>query len=416
VDVPRKSTNRKRRRWIFAGIGLAAVALVTLALSRLEPAAPSVEGGTLWTDTVRKGDMLRQVRGPGTLAAEDVRQVSAVTQGRVERKLVQPGTAVTAGTVILEMSNPDVDRQALEAQRQLVAAQSELANLRASLQNQILSQEATIATVNSEHREALRQTEVNEGLSSRGLAAPMDVAKARDRGAELRTRLEVERKRLGFLRESMRTQVAAQEAQVQMLRGIVEFHRGQVTSMQVRAGSDGVLQDLPVEMGQWVNSGATLARVVQPGNLKAVLRIPETQVRDVVLGQPASIDTRNGIVKGRVVRIDPAAQNGTVTVDVKLEGPLPRGARPDLSVDGTVDIEHLRNVMYVGRPAYGQPESTVGLFKLVEGGKEAVRVNVRLGRGSASTIEVQGGLQPGDVVILSDMSQWDSADRVRLKQ
>jgi len=201
-----------------------------------------------------------------------------------------------------------------------------------------------------------------------------------------------------------------------MLRGIVEFHRGQVTSMHVRAGSNGVLQDLPVEMGQWVNSGSTLARVVQPGNLKAVLRIPETQVRDVVLGQPASIDTRNGIVKGRVVRIDPAAQNGTVTVDVKLEGPLPRGARPDLSVDGTVDIEHLRNVMYVGRPAYGQPESTVGLFKLVEGGKEAVRVNVRLGRGSASTIEVQGGLQPGDVVILSDMSQWDSADRVRLKQ
>jgi multidrug resistance efflux pump len=415
VDVPRKST-RKRRRWLYAGAGLAVVALLTLALSRLEPAAPSVEGGTLWTDTVKKGDMLRQVRGPGTLAAEEVRQVSAVTQGRVERKLIQPGTAVTAGTVILEMSNPDVDRQALEAQRQLVAAQSELANLRASLQNQILSQEATIATVNSEHREALRQAEVNEGLSSRGLAAPMDVAKARDRGAELRTRLDVERKRLGFLRESMKTQVAAQEAQVQMLRGIVEFHRNQVTSMHVRAGSDGVLQDLPVEMGQWVNSGATLARVVQPGNLKAVLRIPETQVRDVVLGQPASIDTRNGIVKGRVVRIDPAAQNGTVTVDVKLEGALPRGARPDLSVDGTVDIEHLRNVMYVGRPAYGQPESTVGLFKLVEGGKEAVRVNVRLGRGSASTIEVQGGLQPGDVVILSDMSQWDSADRVRLKQ
>jgi multidrug resistance efflux pump len=415
LDVPRKST-RKRRRWIFGGVGLAVLVLVTLALSNLKPAAPSVEGGTLWTDTVRKGDMLRQVRGPGTLAAEEVRWVSAVTQGRVERKLIQPGTAVTAGTVILELSNPDVDRQALEAQRQLVAAQSELANMRATLQNQILSQEATIATVNAEYREALRQAEVNEGLSSRGLAAPMDVAKARDRGAELQTRLDVERKRLGFLRESTKTQVAAQQAQVEMLRGIVAFHRGQVTSMQVRAGTDGVLQDLPVEMGQWVNSGATLARVVQPGRLKAVLRIPETQVRDVTVGQPASIDTRNGIVKGRVVRIDPAAQNGTVTVDVALEGALPRGARPDLSVDGTVDIEHLRNVMYVGRPAYGQPESTVGLFKLVEGGKEAVRVNVRLGRGSASTIEVQGGLQPGDVVILSDMSQWDSADRVRLNK
>jgi HlyD family secretion protein len=415
VDVPRTPT-RKRRRWIFAAAGLAALALVTLALARLEPAPPSVERATLWTDTVRQGDMVRQVRGPGTLAAEEVRWVSAVTQGRVERKLVQPGTRVEAGTVILELSNPDVDRQALEAQRQLVAAQSELANLRAGLQNQVLSQEATIATVNAEYREAVRQAEVNEGLSSRGLAAPMDVARARDRGAELQTRLEVERKRLGFLRQSMQTQVAAQEAQVQMLRGIVDFHRGQVSSMHVRAGTAGVLQDLPVEMGQWVNSGATLARVVQPGRLKAVLRIPETQVRDVSIGQPASIDTRNGIVRGRVVRIDPAAQNGTVTVDVALEGALPRGARPDLSVDGTVDVEHLKNVMYVGRPAYGQPESTVGLFKLSADGEEAVRTNVRLGRGSASSIEVRGGLQPGDVVILSDMSQWDSADRVRLNR
>ena len=414
MDVPRKPAP-KRRRWILGGLALAALVLVTVALSRLEPAVPSVERATIWTDTVQKGDMVRQVRGPGTLAAEEVRWVSAVTQGRVERKLVEPGTAVTAGTVLLELSNPDVDRQALEAQRQLVAAQSELANLRASLQNQILSQEAAIATVNAEYREAQRQIEVNEGLASRGLAAAMDVARVRDRAEELKTRLDVERKRLGFLRESTKTQVAAHEAQVQMLRGIVAFHQGQVGSMHVRAASDGVLQELPVEPGQWVNSGATLAKVVQPGRLKAVLRIPETQVRDVTVGQPASIDTRNGIVKGRVVRLDPAAQNGTVTVDVALEGPLPRGARPDLSVDGTIDIEHLKDVMYVGRPAYGQPESTVGLFKLVEGGREAVRVSVRLGRGSASTIEVEGGLQPGDVVILSDMSQWDSADRVRLK-
>ncbi|HEX7242493.1 MAG TPA: HlyD family efflux transporter periplasmic adaptor subunit [Longimicrobiaceae bacterium] len=414
MDVPRQST-RKRRRWIYAGAGLVALALVTLALSRLEPAPPSVERGTLWTDTVRQGDMVRQVRGPGTLAAEEVRWVSAVTQGRVERKLVQPGTPVTAGTVLVELSNPDVDRQALEAQRQLVAAQSELANLRATLQNQILTQEATIATVNSQERETQRQIQVNEGLSSRGLGAPMELEKARDNAAELRTRLDVERKRLGFLRESMRTQLAAQEDQVRMLRGIVAFQRQQVASMQVRAGADGVLQELPLEMGQWVNSGATLAKVVQPGRLKAVLRIPETQAKDVAIGQPASIDTRNGIVAGRVVRIDPAAQNGTVTVDVALEGALPRGARPDLSVDGTVDIERLRNVMYVGRPAYGQPESTVGLFRLAEGGNEARRVNVRLGRGSASTIEVASGLRPGDVVILSDMSQWDSADRVRLK-
>ncbi|HEX2091767.1 MAG TPA: HlyD family efflux transporter periplasmic adaptor subunit [Longimicrobiaceae bacterium] len=414
MDVPRQST-RKRRRWLYAGAGIAVLALVTLALSRLDPAPPTVERATLWPDTVRRGEMVRQVRGPGTLVAEEVRWVSAVTQGRVERKLVQPGTAVTAGTVLVELSNPDVDRQALEAQRQLVAAQSELANLRATLQNQILTQEATIATVSAEYREAQRQIQANQGLAERGLAAPMEVARLRDRAEELQTRLEVERKRLGFLRESMRTQLAAQQDQVQMLRGIVAFQRGQVASMQVRAGADGVLQDLPVEMGQWVNSGATLARVVQPGRLKAVLRIPETQVKDVSIGQPASIDTRNGIVRGRVVRMDPAAQNGTVTVDVALEGALPRGARPDLSVDGTIDIERLQDVLYVGRPAYGQPESTVGLFKLVNGGREAVRVNVRLGRGSASTIEVISGLQPGDVVILSDMSQWDSADRVRLK-
>ncbi|MBV9772846.1 MAG: HlyD family efflux transporter periplasmic adaptor subunit [Gemmatimonadetes bacterium] len=414
VDVPRQATNKNRRRWIIGGSAIGAVALVTLALSRLEPAPPSVDRSTIWTDTVRRGPMVRQVRGPGTLAAEEVRWVPAVTQGRVERKLVQPGTPVTAGTILVELSNPDVDRQALEAQRQLAAAESELTTLRSNLQNQILTQQATIATVQSDYNEAMRQARANDGLAGKELVSQMEVDKARDHATELKTRLDVERQRLGFLRESMQSQLTAQQGQVKLLQGIVSFQRGQVESMHVRAGTDGVLQELPLEMGQWVNSGATLAKVVQPGRLKAVLRIPETQAKDVTVGQFASVDTRNGIVKGRVVRIDPAVQNGTVTVDVALEGPLPRGARPDLSVDGTIDIERLNNVLYVGRPAYGQAESTVGLFRLTGDGREAERVNVKLGRGSASTIEVVQGLKPGDVVILSDMSQWDSSNKVRL--
>lgn len=414
MDVPRQNKNKNRRRWIIGGVTIAAIGLVSVAVTRLEPAPPSVDRSTIWTDTVRRGDMVRQVRGPGTLAAEEVRWVPAVTQGRVERKLVQPGTPVTAGTILVELSNPDVDRQALEAQRQLAAAESELTTLRSNLQNQILTQEATIATVQSEYNEAMRQARANDGLAGKELVSQMEVEKARDRAEELRTRLDVERKRLGFLRESMRSQIAAQQGQVKLLQGIVAFQRGQVESMHVRAGTDGVLQELPLEMGQWVNSGATLAKVVQPGRLKAVLRIPETQAKDVTVGQLASIDTRNGIVRGRVTRIDPAVQNGTVTVDVALEGPLPRGARPDLSVDGTIDIERLNNVLYVGRPAYGQAESTVGLFRLTTDGREAERVNVKLGRGSASTIEVVQGLRPGDVVILSDMSQWDSSNKVRL--
>ena len=414
MDVPRQATNKNRRRWIIGGSAIGAVALVTLALSRLEPAPPSVDRSTIWTDTVRRGPMVRQVRGPGTLAAEEVRWVPAVTQGRVERKLVQPGTPVTAGTILVELSNPDVDRQALEAQRQLAAAESELTTLRSNLQNQILTQQATIATVQSDYNEAMRQARANDGLAGKELVSQMEVDKARDHATELKTRLDVERQRLGFLRESMQSQLTAQQGQVKLLQGIVSFQRGQVESMHVRAGTDGVLQELPLEMGQWVNSGATLAKVVQPGRLKAVLRIPETQAKDVTVGQFASVDTRNGIVKGRVVRIDPAVQNGTVTVDVALEGPLPRGARPDLSVDGTIDIERLNNVLYVGRPAYGQAESTVGLFRLTGDGREAERVNVKLGRGSASTIEVVQGLKPGDVVILSDMSQWDSSNKVRL--
>jgi HlyD family secretion protein len=414
VDVPRKKAP-SRKRWIFGTAGVAALALSGVALGRLEPAAPSVPRSTVWTDTVRKGDMVRQVRGPGTLVAEDIRWVSVVTPGRIERKLVEPGTKVDAATVLVEISNPDAEKQSLEAQRQLSAAVAELATLRANLENQRLTQEGTVATVTSDYNEAQRQIRTNEGLARESLVSPQELEKARDRAAELRTRLDVERRRLQFMTASMRSQVEAQQSQVSMLRTLAAFQQQQIEAMKVRAGTPGVLQELPVEMGQWVNSGATLAKVVQPGRLKAVLRIPETQAKDLSIGQIASIDTRNGVVRGHVTRIDPASQNGTVGVDVSLDGPLPQGARPDLSVDGTVDIERLHDVMYVGRPAFGQPESVVGMFRLSPDGREASRTSVRLGRGSATSIEVTGGLRPGDVVILSDMSQYDSADRVRLQ-
>ena len=414
MDIPRKKETN-RRPWLYAGAALAVLIPATVALARMGPAAPTVDRATVWMDTVEQGDMVRQVRGPGTLVSEDIRWVSAITQGRVERKLVQPGTQVRAGTVLLELSNPDVERQLLEAQRQLTAAQAQLTTLRSDLRNQQLTLEASVAQVQAQYNEAQRQAQAAEGLAAQNMVSAQELARARDNAADLRTRLNVERQRLGFMSESMRQQIGAQESQVAMLRRLAEFNQAQIASMQVRAVTDGVLQELPVELGQWVNSGQTLARVVQPGRLKAVLRIPETQARDVVVGQRAAIDTRNGIIAGRVARMDPAAQNGTVTVDVALDGQLPRGARPDMSVDGTIDIERLSNVLYVGRPAYGQAESTVGLFRLTPGGDEAVRVNVQLGKSSASTIQVLQGLQPGDVVILSDMSQHEGAERVRIR-
>ena len=414
MDVPRPKKS-KRTRWIAGAAGLGVLTMGTVALARMDPAAPGVERATVWTDTVRRGDMLRQVRGPGTLIAEDIRWVPAVVPGRVERKLVLPGTAVKAGTVLAELSNPDVERQALEARRQLAAAESDLATLRSNLESQRLTQEATVATVRNQLREAERQARAADGLSAQQMISQQELEKARDNAEELRVRVGVEQRRLAFISQSMQSQIAAQQSQLGILRTLIQFQQRQIDAMQVRAGSDGVLQELSVEPGQWVNSGTTLARVVQPGRLKAVLRIPETQAKDLVVGLPASVDTRNGIVRGRVVRIDPSVQNGSVAIDVTLEGPLPRGARPDLSVDGTVDIERLTNVMYVGRPAYGQAESTISMFRLDPAGAEAARIPVKLGRGSASTVEVVSGLRPGDIVILSDMSAYDGSERVRLR-
>lgn len=414
MDIPRPTT-KKKTRWIVGGAIAGVVLVMSIALARFEPAAPTVEGAGVWRDTVERGTMVRQVRGPGTLVPEQIRYISAVTAGRVERVLAQPGITVEAGTPLVVLSNPDVELRGMEAQRQQAGAEASLANLRAQLETNRLTQEAAVATVRSQYREAQRQVTLSREMASRELISRNELQKAEDTAEELAARLEIEQKRLSFMEQSSKAQLDAQQAEIARLRGLSGFQQAYIRSLQVTAGTTGVLRELPLQEGQWVTPGDRLAVVVQPGRLKAELRIPETQAKDVVVGQRATIDTRNGVIPGRVVRIDPAVENGTVTVDVALEGALPRGARPDLSVDGTIEIERLENVLYMGRPAYGQAESTVGIFRLDPDGEHARRVNVQLGRSSVNTIEIRAGLQEGDVVILSDMSAWDSADRVRLR-
>lgn len=416
MDIPRERPNKKKKAILYGGLGIVGLAVVTVALGRLEPAAPSVDAGTVFLDSVRRGTMLVQVRGPGTLVPEQIRFVSALTAGRVERKLVMPGTRVEAGTVLLEMSNPDVQLEALEAERQLTQAESDRVNLRATLETQRLNQEGAVATVRQQWAEAQRTALASESLAQQGLISTNDLENARGRSGELGTRVSLEERRLQVMTESMESQISTQESQVGRMRAIVEFQRSRLASLRVRAGASGVLQDLPLEEGQWVISGQTLARVVQPERLKAVLRVPEVQARDIVLGQRAFIDTRTDTIPGRVVRIDPASQNATVAVDVALEvDTLPRGARPDLSVDGIIEVARLDDVLWTGRPVFGQQYSTVGLFKVSPDRREAVRVQVRLGRTSVVAVEVVSGLAQGDLVITSDMSAWDDADRVRLR-
>jgi multidrug resistance efflux pump len=414
VDIVReKKPNRKR--FIYIGGGILGLVVLTVGLSRLKPAAPSVEAGTLWTDTVVKGAMVRDVRGPGTLVPEQIRWVTAVSPGRVDKKLVLPGARVTAGTVLLELSNPDVQIQLLQAQRELTDAEAQLVNLKTTLETQRLNQAGVVANMKAEYRNALRKAAADSSLLAQDLISKSEAELSADRAEEFTKRLDSEEQRLKIYTETMSGQLEVQEKQVERMRAVADFQKGLVAGMVVRAGTDGVLQELPLEVGQWAISGATLAKVVQPERLKAVLRIPETQARDVALGQTAKIDTRNGIVTGKVTRIDPASQNGTVTIDVALGDSLPRGARPDLSVDGTVILEQLDDVLNVGRPAYGQPNSAVSLFRVLPGGAEAERIRVELGRSSVNRIEVIRGLNVGDVVILSDMSRWDAVERVRLK-
>ena len=414
MDIPRQAPKKRSRR-LLMGLLAGGVILATIALSQIQPASPSVKRSSLTIDKVKRGPMLRQVRGPGQLVPEQIRYITTLTPGRVERILVRPGTAVEAGTVLLELGNPDVHIQALESEQALTAARAQLVTLTMTLENQRYTQEAAHATVRREYDDAVRQAKASEELAKEGMVAHLEFSRTQDTAKELAARLEAETKRLEMIRSSIEPQLAIQREQVQRLEAISRFQRGQVNSMKVVAGADGVLQGLPLEVGQWVTPGNTLAVVAQPGRLKAVLRVPETQARDVSIGQPASIDTRNGIAKGRVSRIDPAVQNGTVTVDVTLEGALPAGARPDMTVDGTIEVDRLANVLHVGRPVHGAPESTVGLYRLEQDRQHASRVQVRLGRGSVNAVEVLQGLNEGDEVILSDMSEWDDHPRLRVR-
>ena len=405
--------NKKIKRLIYLVFLLLAVSAVTMGLSRMKPAAPGVDRATVWIDTVKRGEMLREVRGLGTLVPENVRWIPATTDGIIEEIPAQAGDVANANTVILVLSNPDLVQQATESELQLKGAEADLENLRATLRNQILSQQTQQAAVESQYNQAKLDSQVNEMLFKKELIADLLLKKSQLSTQELETRNELEKKKIEVISQSGEAQMAAQQARVDQFRAIYQLRRKQVEELNVRAGAAGIVQQVPVEVGQRVAPGTILAKVAEPGRLKAELQIPETQAKDIAIGQIASIDTRNGIIPGQVGRIDPAAVNGSVKIDVHLNGELPKGARPDLSVDGTIQLEHLSNVLYIGRPAYGQSDSTVGMFKLTPNG-EALRAQVKLGRSSVNTIEILDGLHEGDQAVLSDMSAWDAYDRLKL--
>ena len=416
VDIARPDIARaKRVRRIVYGVGAGVVViLITVGVSRLEPAAPAVDRDTVYTDTVQRGEMLRQVRGTGALVPEEIRWISAVTTSTVERIVLRPGVTVEPDTVIVELSNPQLEQSALEARLQLEAARARYESRQVELDRDVLAQRAAVAS--SEHALTLAEYEasLDEELFEDDLVSELQLRQKQSAASQLRVQYELDRQRLEILIDAMAAQLAAEQAEVDRLATIYALRRDEVADLRVTAGVAGVLQEVPLEEGTSVTPGANLARVGDPTRLMAELRIAETQARDIQIGQPASIDTRNGIIPGHVARIDPAVQNGTVTVDVTLDGELPRGARPDLTVDGTIELERLVDVVYVGRPVYGQEDSVVSLFKLQPGSDEAMRTRVELGRSSVNTIEVRAGLQPGDQVVLSDMSQWDAFDRIRL--
>ncbi len=411
VRAPQKKTGRN----VAIGVGAVAVILATIALSSLDPAAPTVQRVAILIDSVRQGDVIREVRGPGTLVPEQIRFITAQASARVDRKSVESGDKVGAGQVLLEMSNPDLQIQTMQAEQQVRQAQIELLNLKTNLRSAILTQEGVVAQARTTFVSATQEAQAADSLQRRNLISAFEVANRKAQAEEATTRLRVEQERLALQRAAIDSQIATQTGQVAQLEAIAERQRNRLGSLSVRAPEGGVLQDLTLQLGQWVPEGTTLAKVVQPGKLKAVLRIPESQAKDVVLGQSAMVDTRNGIVKGRVIRKDPSAIQGTVTIDVSLDGPLPAGAVPDLSVDGTIQIERLDDVLHTGRPAFGAASGRVGLFKLVDGGSAAIRVPVELGRTSVNTVEILSGLAVGDQVILSDMTQYAAVDRVRIK-
>jgi HlyD family secretion protein len=413
---PAKSKIKKRiRTGLFLTVGLLAVGAVTIGLAKLKPAAPTLERSTAVIDTVKRGQMLREVRGNGTLVPQLTRWVPAPADGRVERILVQPGVEVGANTVIFEMSNPQMEQQAMDAEFQLKAAQADRESLRVRLESDGLTQQSAIASIKAEHSQAKVQLDTDEVLGQQGLVPGILLKVARVRVQDLADRLKVEQERLAMGGKAIKAQLNSQDSRIQQLRALATLKREQANALKVVAGTNGVLQQVSVQVGQQVTPGFNMARVADPASLKAELRIPETQIKDVRIGQPVAVDTRNGIIQGQVSRIDPAAREGTFTVDAELTGPLPASARPDLSVDGTIELERLTNVLYVGRPAFGQGQQTVGLFRLTPDGQEAARTQVTLGRSSVSTIEIVSGLNEGDRVILSDTSSMDNYTRIRVR-
>jgi HlyD family secretion protein len=418
MDIARPSNVRQKRirQGLMIGGGLLVVALISVGLSRLKPAAPTVEGSTVWEDVVKRGPMLRQVRGLGTLVPEDIRWIPATTQGRVERIILRPGTQVMPDDVILELSNPQLEQELQDAQLKLQSAEASLANLRVQVNNDLLNQRAAAATVEADYNRAKMQSEMDNALAQDKLIAELQRRRSEIDSQQLAVRNEIAKEQLASRSESARAQLAVQQSAVDQARAVLQLRQRQRDELRVRAGLTGVLQVVPVEVGQQVAPGANLARVANPARLKAEIKIAETQAKDIQVGQKAEIDTRVGFVQGRVTRIDPSVQNGTRTVDVSLDGELPRGAVPDLSVDGNIELERLNDVLFMGRPAFGQEQSTITLFKVEPDNVSANRIQVKLGKSSVNAIEIVAGLNVGDKVILSDMSAWDAFDRVRLRR
>jgi HlyD family secretion protein len=416
MDVPREgvAAKKRQRRIIIIAVGVLGLVLATIAISRLKPAVPSVDRATVWIDTVKRGPMVRQVRGLGTLVPEDIRWIPANTEGSVEKILIWPGTKVESGDVILELTSPELEQSAHDAELRAKGAEAELTTMRATLQRELLDQESKTTAAHSAYEQAKMERQTNDQLAKNGLVADLVYKTSKIKEEECQKSDEIEQKRLAFSRDSIDPQLASKQAAVDQANQLAKLKLDQVEALHVKAGMSGVLQQLPVQIGQRLKVGDNLARVADPTKLKAQVKIAETQAKDIQIKQKAVIDTRNGVVNGHVTRVDPAVEQGTVTVDVAFDEPLPKGARPDLSVDGTIELEHLDDVVYVGRPAFGQENNTVGMFKLVNGSSEAVRAQVKLGKSSVNTIEILNGLQPGDRVILSDTSAWDAHDRIRL--
>ena len=411
---PEVAKRRKRRQIMFGAAAALLVVITSVALARLKPAAPTVEGGTLWIDSVKRGTMLRNVRGVGILVPDEIRWITALTEARVERVVIQPGAPVTPDTVLLELSNPQTEQAALTADLDLKTALAQYEVLKADLARELLAQRVAAAAVSADAAQAAMDAAADEQMAKNGFIPSIQLQRSKLRADTAAERKRMEEERLHNTEKTLAVRLEMQQSEVQRRQTMAALRRAEATGLTIRAGVNGVLQEVPVEVGQRIAPGTNLARVVDPTRLKAQLQIAETQVKDIVIGLKAEVDTRNGVTRGRVTRIDPAARNGTVAVDVAFEGELPRGARPDMSVDGTIELERLDNVMYVGRPAFGQDQARISLFKLSPDRAAAVLVPVELGASSVNTVEVRRGLDVGDCVVLSDMSAWSRYDRLRI--